>query len=193
MLGVVTALLSATPADAAKKKMRGGKRFGLGGGLGDPMGPSLKFFLAPQHALQFDFGWAPMHHGDGILHLNYLFHFPPFVSNSVMDFGLYLGVGLGMAFWAAGHYRYYGYNHPYGYYGPYARDCYNPPGPDPYGCYGGYYGHGGAAMIVRAPVGLYFHWMKVPIDTVVEGGWSPYVIYPDLAHGDFSVKVRYYF
>lgn len=184
--------LAATPAEAAKK-MRGGKRVGLGGGLGDPLGPSLKFFLAPQHALQLDFGWAPMHHGNGILHFNYLFHFPPFVSNSVMDFGLYLGVGLGMAFWAGG-YGYYGY-HDYGYYGPHRGDCYDPPGPDPYRCYGGYYGrgHGGAAMIVRAPVGLYFHWMKVPIDTVVEGGWSPYVIYPDLAHGDFSVKVRYYF
>jgi hypothetical protein len=35
--------------------------------------------------------------------------------------------------------------------------------------------------------------MKVPLDTVIEGGWSPFVIYPDLAHGDFSVKVRYYF
>jgi hypothetical protein len=191
VLGVATTLLSATPADAAKK-IRGGRRVGIGGGLGDPLGPSLKFFLAPAHALQFDFGWAPMHHGNGILHLNYLFHFPPFVSNSVMDFGLYLGAGLGMAFWAAG-YGYYGYHH-YGYYGPNRGDCYVHPN-GRYFCDGGFYGpgHGGAAMIVRAPVGLYFHWMKVPIDTVVEGGWSPYVIYPDLAHGDFSVKIRYYF
>src|SRR5688500_13222780 len=73
MLGVATTLLAATPAEAAKR-MRGDRRVGIGGGLGDPTGPSLKFFLAPQHALQLDFGWAPMHHGNGILHLNYLFH-----------------------------------------------------------------------------------------------------------------------
>ena len=49
-------------------------------------------------------------------------------------------------------------------------------------------------MIVRAPVGLFFHWMKVPLDTVIEGGWSPYVVPPwDPFHGDLSVKLRYYF
>lgn len=188
VLGLAGTMLAAAPAEAAK--LRGDRRVGIGGGLGDPTGPSLKLFLAPQHALQFDFGWAPMHHGNGILTANYLFHFPAFVSNSVMDFGLYLGAGLGLAFWAG---RYYHGYHGYGYYGQgRGRDCYDPPGPDPVDC--GYYGHGGgAAMVVRAPVGLFFHWMKVPLDTVVEGGWSPYVIYPDLAHGDFSVKVRYYF
>lgn len=175
-------------ASAARSK---GRRVGLGGGLGDPTGPSLKLFLAPKHALQFDFGWAPMHHGSGILTANYLFHFPTFVSNSVMDFGMYIGGGLGLAFWA--HQGYFGnHGHRYdGYYGR-GRDCYDPPGPDDYYCDD--YGHGGgAAMVVRAPVGIFFHWMKVPLDTVIEGGWSPFVIYPDLAHGDFSVKVRYYF
>lgn len=166
-------------------------RVGLGGGIGDPFGPSLKIFLAPQHALQFDLGWGLMHHGQGITHANYLFHFKPFVSNSVMDFGLYLGVGLGLAFWS-GHYGGYYYGPHYGWDGRYGR-CDNDPTPDdPDDCY---FNHGGgAAMIVRAPVGLFFHWMKVPIDTVVEGGWSPYVVPPwDPFHGDFSVKVRYYF
>ncbi len=158
-------------------------RVGLGGGMGDPFGPSLKVFFHPQHALQIDFGWAPMHHGNGILHGNYLFHFRPFVSNKVMDFGLYLGAGLGIAFWS-GHYYYHGHS----YYIGNDRFCRRQPGPDD--CR---YGHGGAGMIVRAPVGLFFHWMKVPIDTVVEGGWSPYVIHWDPPHGDFSVKIRYYF
>jgi hypothetical protein len=182
---LVGALAFARPAEAKP-------RIGLGGGLGDPTGPSLKIFFRPQHAMQVDLGWAPLHHGDGILHASYLFHFKPFVSNGVMDFGLYLGVGAGLAFWAAPG-PYFG-QHGYGYYGR-GRDCYDPPGPDGYDCYYGYgrHGRGGAAMIVRAPVGLFFHWKKVPIDTVVEGGWSPYVIFPDLAHGDFSVKVRYYF
>lgn len=172
-------LLPATPAHAAKTP-RGGRRVGLGGGAGDPFGPSLKLFLHPSHALQFDLGWAPMHHGDGILHANYLYHIPPFVQNSVMDFGLYLGAGLGVAFWAPAHaVCYRSHRDP--------DDCY---------WYGGRHGHGGdggAAMIIRAPVGLYFNWQKVPLDTVVEGGWSPYVVFPDLWHGDFSVKVRYYF
>lgn len=171
-------------ASAARSK---GRRVGLGGGLGDPTGPSLKLFLAPKHALQFDFGWAPMHHNSGILTVNYLFHFPTFVSNSVMDFGMYIGGGLGLAFWAHNGYGSWG-SHNYGYYGD--RRCYD----DRPGDRCNYYGRGGgAAMVVRAPVGIFFHWMKVPLDTVIEGGWSPFVIYPDLAHGDFSVKVRYYF
>ncbi len=170
------------PNEAQAKPMRSERRVGLGGGVGDPFGPSLKLFLHPQHALQFDLGWAPLHHGDGIFHVNYLFHIPPFVSNSVMDFGMYLGGGLGVAFWA-----------------PHHRACYydDRPGPDRRYC--GYWrGHhrgygGGAAMIVRIPVGLFFHWQTVPIDTVVEGGWSPYVVYWDPFHGDFSIKIRYYF
>ena len=177
---MLAAVVAAPVADAEAKP-----RVGIGGGLGDPTGPSLKLFFHPQHALQIDLGWAPMHHGDGILHANYSFHFKPFVSNSVMDFGLYLGVGAGLAFWSgAGHFG----GHRYGQYGRGRCD----PDPGPRDCFYDR-GHGGAAMVVRAPVGLYFHWVKVPIDTVVEGGWSPYVIYPDLAHGDFSVKVRYYF
>jgi hypothetical protein len=169
-------------------------RVGLGGGIGDPFGPSLKIFLAPQHALQFDLGWAPMHHGEGITHANYLFHFKPFVSNSVMDFGLYLGAGLGVAFWSNRHYYGYYYGHPGYYDGRY--NCDRDPTPDdPDDCYFRRGGHGGgAAMIVRAPVGLFFHWMKVPLDTVIEGGWSPYVVPPwDPFHGDFSIKLRYYF
>ena len=41
--------------------------------------------------------------------------------------------------------------------------------------------------------GVYLHWVKVPIDTVAETGWSPYVAPWDPFHGDFSIKVRYYF
>lgn len=175
--------------DAEAKRSKTGRRIGLGGGLGDPTGPSLKLFLHPQHALQFDFGWAPMHHGNGILTANYLFHFPTFVSNSVMDFGMYLGGGLGLAFWSG--YGYWGGHHG-GYYGR-GRDCYTTQNGDRRCDYYGRNGHGGAGMVARIPVGLFFHWMKVPLDTVVEGGWSPYVIYPDLWHGDFSVKLRYYF
>jgi len=59
-----------------------------------------------------------------------------------------------------------------------------------------------AGLIVKPPIGLAFHWKQVPLDTVLEGTWSPYVIYGPCggrnacfvaAAGDISVKVRYYF
>lgn len=179
---------AALPQEAEAKPMRGSRRVGLGGGIGDPFGPSLKIFLHPLHALQFDLGWAPLHHGEGITHINYFFHIPPFVSNDVMDFGLYLGGGIGVAFWG--------------------RRCHNVDGPDPdphpddrycrrgyWGHYGyRYYDNGGAALIIRAPIGAYFHWQSVPVDTVIESGWSPYLApFWDPPHVDFSIKARYYF
>lgn len=181
LITLLTVAVATATAHAAPPRSPGGDRkFGLGGGIGDPFGPSLKLFLHPSHALQFDLGWAPMHFGHGITHVNYLFHFPSFVSNDVLDFGLYLGAGLGVGFWSGSRYwcddpdRYH--RSRCGYYGRYGR-----------------YGRGGAAMLVRAPVGLFLHFQQVPIDVVMEGGWSPYVVrwYPFL--GDFSVKCRYYF
>ncbi len=59
-----------------------------------------------------------------------------------------------------------------------------------------------AGLIVKPPLGLAFHWKEVPLDTVLEGTWSPYMIYGPCAGsdacfvpgvGDISVKVRYYF
>lgn len=199
LLAGLTAAFAFTMSPAEAQAANPNVRFGLGGGLGDPLGPSMKLFVHPQHALQFDFGWAPMHHGDGITHFNYLFHFKPFVRNDVLDFGMYLGGGIGVAFWAN---RYYD------------RNCYDPPGPDEWRCDGyydyanrGHYGYarypyyrrqGGAGMIVRPPVmGLFLHFQEIPIDVVMEGAWSPYVVISgggwDPWHGDFSIKCRYYF
>ncbi len=59
-----------------------------------------------------------------------------------------------------------------------------------------------AGLIVKPPIGLAFHWKSVPLDTVLEGTWSPYVIYGPCGGrdacfvaraGDISLKVRYYF
>ena len=91
-----------------------------------------------------------MHHGDGITHINYLFHFKPFVEHEILDFGLYLGAGIGMIFWAPARRGY---------------RCYDPPGPDDYRCdydydyyyyrshwYGGRYrDRGGVALTARPP------------------------------------------
>lgn len=172
VLAVAPKEASAAPTPGQKIEGRGGN-LGLGVSLGDPMGGSLKWFMHPSHALQFDIGWAPLHHGHGRIGLDYLWHPGTFVSNSTMDFLPYLGLGLGVGFWAGYH---YGNNH--------RGD-----------------GRGGAGLLLRVPVlGLGFHWKKVPLDSMLEGSWSPYLVrgccgyaFTDLGHGDVSFKVRYYF
>jgi hypothetical protein len=177
MLATVGVAAYASDAEAAPTpngqiKGKGGN-IGVGISLGDPMGASAKFFLAANHALQLDLGWAPLHHGHGTLTFAYLWHPGVFVSNSTMDFLPYLGVGLGLGFWAS-HGHYCGSHHG--------------------GC-----GHGGGAgFLIRVPVlGLGFHWKAVPLDTMLEGAWSPYMVRSpgvvDLPHGDVSFKLRYYF
>ena len=161
----------AAPTPNGQIKGKGGN-IGVGLTLGDPMGASAKFFVASNHAFQVDLGWAPLHHGHGTLTAAYLWHPGTFVSNNIMDFLPYLGLGLGLGFWASHH---YGCGHGHG-------------------CGGG----GGVGFLLRAPVlGLGFHWKGAPIDTMLEGAWSPYMVRTpgvvDLAHGDVSFKIRYYF
>lgn len=174
---------SAAPSPGRKISSGSGGNFGVGLSLGDPMGLSMKGFLAPNHALQGDLGWAPLHHGDGRLGIDYLWHPGVFASGPVAEFMPYVGLGVGMMFWT---------NRCY-----YRRDYYYDDDGRYRGRNGRYYGgcnDGGAAMFIRAPIlGLGVHWKKAPLDTMLEGSWSPYLIYPDLAHGDFSFKVRYYF
>lgn len=173
-MGLGTGLVSTT-AEAAptpSEKIRGsGGNFGLGLSMGDPLGPSIKWFIVPKHALQSDLGWAPLHHGHGRIGLDYLFHPGSFGNNNTVDFVPYFGVGLGAMFWGS---YYYGRGR--------------------HGRYGYRYNRGGGGMFMRAPiVGFALHWKQVPIDTVTEFSWAPYIVFPDLAHGDFSIKVRYYF
>ena len=182
-LGVWLASSTAEAAPSPGRKISSGKggNFGVGLSLGDPMGLSVKGFLAPNHALQGDLGWAPLHHGDGRLGIDYLWHPGVFASGPVAEFMPYLGLGVGMMFWSDRcYYRYY----------------YDDDGDRRYrgGHRNGRCDDGGVAMFIRAPVlGLGVHWKKAPLDTMFEGSWSPYIIYPDLAHGDFSFKIRYYF
>lgn len=171
-LGLGSTLLptnaEAAPTPGGQIRGRGGN-VGLGLSVGDPLGMSFKWFMAPKHALQSDLGWAPLHHGHGRFGADYLFHPGTFVNNSTLDLVPYFGFGLGIMFWGS---YYHGRYH------------------DQYRRYRG----GGAAMFIRAPIlGLGIHWKKVPIDTVTEFSWAPYIIYPDLPHGDFSFKARYYF
>ena len=167
---------SAAPSPGGTVRGKGG-RFGLGLSLGDVMGPTMKLWLHPNHALQWDIGWMPLHHGSGGATFSYLWAPANFVSNSVMDFFGYLGVGVGLAIWIRGYDHGHAHDHDY----------------HDHDTWGG--------LIWRIPVlGLCFNWKKAPFDTAIEGAWSPMM--PEftsgyarvgLAHGDISVKGRYYF
>jgi len=173
-LGMLAPIGEAEAAPSPGGKIRGrGGNVGFGLTMGDPLGPSFKWFMAPRHALQSDLGWAPLHHGHGRFGADYLFHPGTFLDNDVLELVPYFGVGTGVMFWG-------GYYYGRGRHGRYDR--YD------------YYRRGAAAWFIRAPIlGIGIHWKNIPIDTMMEGSWAPYIVRTDLAHGDFSFKVRYYF
>jgi hypothetical protein len=145
-----------------------GTGFGIGASVGDPLGFSLKYFLHPRHAISGHLGYGLLHHGDGLVTADYHWHSRPIGDTTIVEAMFYVGVGVGLAFWARpGPERLQGHERAA------AR---------------------GAGLILRVPaLGLAYHWKRVPIDTALELAWSPYIVLPDLRHLDASVKVRYYF
>jgi hypothetical protein len=147
---------------------RNGKGIGIGASLGDPMGLSIKWFVRAQHALSWHLAWGLLHHGDGLVQMDYAWHTKPIGSSDIVDAHFYIGGGIGVGFWAKP--------------GPRGIQTHERPS------------RAGAGMIVRAPVlGLAYHWYKVPLDTSLEISYSPYLVLPDWLHGDASIKVRYFF
>ena len=151
---------------------------GLGLTLGDPMGISLKHFFTERHAIQADFAWLPLHHGAGGAGIDYLWHSRVLGSNGDVDALGYIGGGLGFGLW--GRTTIAGYDGPH--VGGDAADQ------------SVHFG-----LMVRLPVlGLAFHWTRVPLDTALEGAWSPFVLEVNEprfgpAHVSISLKFRYYF
>jgi hypothetical protein len=144
------------------------KGIGIGLSAGDPMGASIKWFVRIQHALSFHVAWGLLHHGDGLVTVDYHWHTRPIGYSEIVDAHFYIGGGLGLAFWARP--------------GPPRIQIHARPSPS------------GAALLLRAPaLGLAYHWKEVPLDTSLELAWSPYVVLPDLLHLDASIKVRYFF
>ncbi len=170
-IALVCALPGVARADEAIGRSKFGKKatgFGLGVSVGDPMGLSVKYFLHPSHAISGHLAWGPLHHGDGMASIDYHWHSPPIGDNPIVDAFVYVGGGLGVAFWAK-------------------------PGP---GSLQGHdrSSRGGAALMLRAPaLGIAYHWDTVPLDTAIELAWAPYLALPDLRHLDASLKVRYFF
>lgn len=174
-------LASAAPTAAGRARLPDNtpdRRTGLGASIGDPMGLSLKHFLATRHALQAELGWLPLHHGAGGISLDYLWHSRVLGSNPDVDAVGYIGGGVGLALW--GRQTYAGYD-----------------GPLVGGPLSGARVHAG--LMVRLPVlGLAFHWERVPLDTCLEGGWAPLAIEGPKAsfgpaHITIALKFRYYF
>jgi hypothetical protein len=144
------------------------KGIGIGASVGDPMGASIKWFMRVQHALSFHAAWGLLHHGDGIVSVDYHFHTRPIGHSEIVDAHFYIGGGLGVAFWARP--------------GPPGIQIHDRPT------------RAGVGLLLRAPaLGLAYHWRDVPVDTALEIAWSPYLVLPDLLHLDASIKVRYFF
>ncbi len=184
---------SAAPSPGGTIKNKGGN-FGLGLTLGDHFMLSGKYFMAPEHALQFGLGTDLWAYGAAFrMNLDYVWHPGVFVRHPEFDFMPYVGLGIGGG---VGPSRGYYYNN--GYCGPNGRDCY----------YGdGYYrGRPSGSLFFRTPIlGLTFHWKKVPMDTFFEGSFQHGVGFipcdPEFCGrrafwwpaGDIVIGARYYF
>ena len=91
-----TSAAAADPQDGSSKKPGGkGGSIGLGIVAGDPVGASLKWFVHPHHALQAQVGWGPLHHGDGLVSIEYLYHSKSWGSTDIVDTFGYVGLGVG--------------------------------------------------------------------------------------------------
>jgi hypothetical protein len=88
--GLVALMLSSTESQAQGP---GGRSFGFGLVLIDPLGASVKFWINPVNALVFDIGASDF--GPTRLDADYLWHFDAFQSRIVK---MYAGPGLVLAF-----------------------------------------------------------------------------------------------
>ncbi len=164
----------AAPSPSQQVKSSGGNT-GVGVTLGSPMGFSLKHFMSAPHALQWNLGYGIMHHGGFRTDLSYLWHPATIAQGSVVDLVPYVGAGLGFGLWGHGHWH--GHNRGHG-----------------------HSGNTTFGLMFRLPaMGLALHWQKVPIDTVLEGAWSPMIEmhsghgHFSANHGDIFLGARYYF
>lgn len=173
MKKVIAALLTATlvtlaslqPAHASK--VGTSNKFGIGGMLGAPTGLSMKYFFHKQHAIDIGIGFGWFGHASLFIHVDYKFHIY-LTKNQHFELPLYFGVGPKLFIWFHDHCHYY--------WGGKAH------------CRDGYIGFG-----VRVPIGVAFHFNKVPLDVFLEivpgVGFFPWFG----MFLDGAVGVRYYF
>lgn len=166
------------PSPKNKIKSKGGN-FGIGVQLGAPTGFSMKYFMAPAHAIQAGLGFGPFQLISGRAHVDYLWHPGLFVSNATLDLVPYLGLGIIGSIGSTGSRCAERDND---------GDCIRRRA------------YARAGLWFRAPVlGLAFHWQKAPVDLFVEGAWTPGIIFDRdgayfTAFGlDLTVGARWYF
>lgn len=143
------------------------RKLGIGGMLGSPTGFSLKYFFHKQHAIDFGTGFQWFYDPALGIHVDYKFHLY-LAKPEAFELALFFGAGPKLLIWFNDHCHYYwgGKSH----------------------CRESYVGFG-----VRFPVGVSFHFNKLPLDVFIEA--APVVgFYPWLGvFVDGGAGVRYYF
>jgi hypothetical protein len=78
-------------------------RFGLGVLLGQPVGISMKLFVAPNHAFQLGLGYDLVLRDAGTVTLDYVWHPIPMASTRTLVLTWHIGLGGSLGVWPAGH------------------------------------------------------------------------------------------
>lgn len=152
---------------ASASQVATSKKFGIGGMLGSPTGLSMKYFFAKPHAIDIGLGFQWFGHAALGIHVDYKFHIY-LAKPEPFELPLYFGVGPKLFIWFHDHCHYYwgGKDH----------------------CREGFVGFG-----IRIPIGVAFHFNKVPLDVFLEivpgVGFFPWFG----MFVDGAVGVRYYF
>ena len=150
----------------------GGKDFGFGLILGDPLGATIKYWTGPTNALVADIGES--YFGSPRIDVDYLWHFNAFNSRIV---NLYAGIGGAI-----------GFGNDYGYYGVFYRRDYE--GKPPF--FDRAYYNSDVGFGIRAIFGLNIVPKRTPLEFFVEAG--PLIgISPAFGVGlDLALGVRFY-
>ena len=163
---LAVALVALTSPAAEASQVGAGRDFGLGVTLGAPSGLSMKIFMANQHALDIAVGVGYYGGASFDTHVDYHFYTKPLTRTSAFDLPLYIGVGGRFNFWFEDGNRHY---------------------------WGGKTKSGRVGVGVRVPIGIAFHFNKVPVDLFLE-------IVPGLGvipgvgfHLDGAIGARYFF
>jgi len=103
---LVVTLLMISGLSKAQNYSPGGKEFGFGIMVGDPLGATLKFWTQRDNAFVIDIGAS--YFGSPRIGVDYLWHFDAFrspIANLYAGPGGVIGIGEGNGFWYKGRYH----------------------------------------------------------------------------------------
>jgi len=90
-------------APATETAQAGHGPFGLGVLLGEPVGMSIKLFVAPDHAFQLGLGYDLILRDAGVVTLDYVWHPIAISANRTLVLTWHIGIGGSLGVWPAGH------------------------------------------------------------------------------------------